>query len=70
MREKVEVVILSGFLGSGKSPLLTRLLSYEKKKGRKVAVLMNELGKVSIASSVVPTNIPLKEMLNGCICCY
>ncbi|WEG17363.1 GTP-binding protein [Alkalihalophilus pseudofirmus] len=69
MKKKVEVIILSGFLGSGKSTLLSRLLSYEKKRGRKVAVLMNELGKVSIDSSVVPSDIPLKEMLNGCICC-
>jgi G3E family GTPase len=57
MKKKVDVVIV-GFLRSGKSTLLSRLLSYEKKKGRKVAVLMNELGKVSIDSSVVPTNIP------------
>ncbi|WP_100407562.1 CobW family GTP-binding protein [Bacillus solitudinis] len=69
MKKKVDVVILSGFLGSGKSTLLSRLLSYENQKGRQVAVLMNELGKVNIDSSYVPTNVPIKEMLNGCICC-
>ncbi len=61
--------MLSGFLGSGKSTMLRQLLQKEQEAGRNVAVLMNELGKKSIDSSVVPANMPLKELLNGCICC-
>ena len=66
---KTEVYILAGFLGSGKTTLLTRLLENEKKEGRKVAVLMNELGEISIDSSAVDNGTPLKELLGGCICC-
>jgi G3E family GTPase len=66
---KIELVILSGFLGSGKSTLLKKLIEHEKKKERSIAVLMNELGHISIDSASVPANVPLKEMLNGCICC-
>lgn len=66
---KTEIYILAGFLGSGKTTLLKQLLKEEKHKGRKVAVLMNELGKISIDSDAIAEDIPLKELLNGCICC-
>ncbi|MDQ0197685.1 CobW family GTP-binding protein [Neobacillus ginsengisoli] len=67
---KAEVYILSGFLGSGKTTLLKRLLEDERRLGRKTAVMMNELGKVSIDSDAVADNdVALKELLGGCICC-
>jgi G3E family GTPase len=34
-----------------------------------VAVMMNELGKVSIDSDAIDEDLPLKELLDGCICC-
>jgi G3E family GTPase len=65
-----EVYILSGFLGSGKTTLLKRLLENERLLGRKTAVMMNELGKVSIDSEVArDEDVALKELLGGCICC-
>jgi G3E family GTPase len=66
---KTDIYILSGFLGSGKTTLLKQLLTEEKKQNRKIAVMMNELGKVSIDSDAVDEDIPLKELLDGCICC-
>ncbi|MBT2737101.1 GTP-binding protein [Bacillus sp. ISL-7] len=68
--KKAEVYILSGFLGSGKTTLLKRLLEDEQRSGRKTAVMMNELGKVSIDSDAVEgDDVSLKELLGGCICC-
>ncbi|MFZ7944331.1 MULTISPECIES: CobW family GTP-binding protein [Bacillaceae] len=67
--KKAEVYILSGFLGSGKTTLLKRLLEDEQKAGRRVAVMMNELGKVSIDSDAITDDVELKELLGGCICC-
>lgn len=67
--KKAEIYILSGFLGSGKTTLLKRLLEDERRLGRKVAVMMNELGQVSIDSNVVDDDVELKELLGGCICC-
>lgn len=64
-----EVYVLCGFLGSGKSTLLTRLIQYERQRGRSIAVIMNELGEVSIDSSFVPQDMPLMELTEGCICC-
>jgi G3E family GTPase len=65
----VEVYILSGFLGAGKTTLLQTILTQEKQQQRKIAVIMNELGEVSIDSNAVPEETPLKELLNGCVCC-
>jgi G3E family GTPase len=67
--EKTEIFVLSGFLGSGKTTLLRRLLEDERNMGRKVAVMMNELGKVSIDSDAVEDDVALKELLGGCVCC-
>ncbi|KIL48852.1 cobalamin biosynthesis protein [Jeotgalibacillus alimentarius] len=69
MNHNIPVYLLSGFLGSGKTTLLKNLLQYEKKSGRKPAVLMNEAGKVSIDSEEVDRDVPLAELLDGCICC-
>ncbi len=67
--KKVEIYILGGFLGSGKTTLLQNLLKEEKKTNQKVAVLMNEIGEHSVDTDIIGKETPLKELLNGCICC-
>lgn len=64
-----DVYLLSGFLGSGKTSLLSHIIKQFKAVGLKPAVIMNELGKLPFDSRVVDQDIPLKEMLEGCICC-
>lgn len=66
---KKDVYILSGFLGSGKTTLLKDLLQALKDENKKPAVLMNELGSVSIDSDEVEKDTALRELLDGCICC-
>jgi G3E family GTPase len=67
--KKTEVYILGGFLGSGKTTLLRNILNQESEAGRKVAVLLNELGSVSVDSRLIDNKVPLKELFDGCICC-
>ncbi|MFV8829286.1 CobW family GTP-binding protein [Alkalihalobacterium sp. APHAB7] len=67
--KQTEIYILSGFLGSGKTTLLRKLLQHEKETGRDVGVVMNEIGKVSIDSTAVSEDLPLRELLDGCVCC-
>lgn len=64
-----DVYLLSGFLGSGKTSLLTDVIRQFKEQGLKPAVIMNELGKLAFDSQAVEEDVPLKEMLEGCICC-
>lgn len=67
----IDVYLLSGFLGSGKTSLLVQLIEQVKKQGKQPAVLMNEFGEMNIDSQIVEeaSEVPLKELLNGCICC-
>lgn len=64
-----DVYLFSGFLGSGKTSMLTDVIRQLKEKKLKPAVIMNELGKLPFDSQAVEKDIPLKEMLEGCICC-
>lgn len=65
----VPVYVLAGFLGSGKTTLLNRLLADAAERGWKPAVLMNEVGDVNLDGMVVARDVPMAEMLGGCICC-
>lgn len=64
-----DVYLFSGFLGSGKTSMLTDVIRQFKEQGLKPAVIMNELGKLPFDSQAVQSDVPLKEMLEGCICC-
>ncbi len=64
-----DVYLFSGFLGSGKTTLLVDIIRQFKEQGIKPAVMMNELGELNFDSQAVEEGIPLKEILNGCICC-
>ncbi|EFM11853.1 cobalamin synthesis protein P47K [Paenibacillus curdlanolyticus YK9] len=65
----VDVHVLTGFLGSGKTTLLKRLLDEYEAQGKKAAVVMNELGDVNLDGLEVESEVPMAEMLGGCICC-
>lgn len=67
----IDVYLFSGFLGSGKTSLLLHVIQQLKEQGKKPAVLMNEFGNLSFDSDQVKgvDDIPLKELLDGCICC-
>lgn len=64
-----DVYLFSGFLGSGKTSMLKDVLRQLKKEGMKPAVIMNELGEIPFDSQAVEDGVPLKEILDGCICC-
>lgn len=65
----IDVYLFSGFLGSGKTTLLKHMIQQAKEAGLKPAVFMNELGEMNFDSEAVEDGVPLKELLDGCICC-
>jgi len=65
---QVPFSILTGFLGAGKTTLLNRVLSAPQ--GRRIAVLVNELGRVAIDSRlIISQGGDVLELAGGCVCC-
>ena len=65
----MKVTIVYGFLGSGKTTFLRRLIPKLKSRER-VAVLVNEVGQVGIDGTVLEADeMNVKLLPNGCICC-
>ena len=70
----VPVLLLTGYLGSGKTTLVNRILANEK--GIKFAVIVNDLGEVNIDADLIQqggvvnqNDDSLVALQNGCICC-
>lgn len=62
--------MLCGSLGAGKTTLLMRLLEYWKGEGRRVGVLMNEAGAISIDGPRAGTLAEqVMNLAGGCVCC-
>lgn len=51
MENKTKLYLLTGFLGAGKTTFLANVL--EDLEGKKVAVIMNEFGKVGIDGTII-----------------
>lgn len=65
----MKVNIIAGFLGSGKTTLIQRSLE-NLGYSEKVAVLVNEFGKVGVDGTLIKRDhIDVIEMPQGCICC-
>ena len=62
--------IVSGFLGSGKTSLINRLLCAPQ--GKRIAVVVNELGEIGLDGASLKSGggtQTVVELDNGCLCC-
>ncbi len=63
----VPLVILTGFLGAGKTTVLNRVLGAQHH--RRVAVLVNELGRIDIDAGLIRARAgDVLELTGGCVC--
>ena len=70
----MKILLLGGFLGSGKTsvllPLAKYLTDHSAYEGTKVAIVENEIGDVSIDGITLRNaGLSVKELFSGCICC-
>ncbi|HLC32854.1 MAG TPA: GTP-binding protein [Candidatus Nanoarchaeia archaeon] len=66
--EKIPVTIVTGALGSGKTTFVNYVLTANH--GKKIGVMVNEFGSVSIDSELlVASKEKMVELPNGCMCC-
>jgi len=67
-KTKVPFTILTGFLGAGKTTVLNRILTAAG--NRRIAVLVNELGKIAIDGKLILSKGgDVLELAGGCVCC-
>ncbi len=72
--KSIPVLLLTGYLGSGKTTLVNHILS--NKRGIKFAVIVNDIGEVNIDADLIQKggvvdkkDDSLVALQNGCICC-
>jgi G3E family GTPase len=71
----VPILLVGGFLGSGKTTLMRRLIVDAQQRGLKIAVIVNEFGATDIDSNILrelereAANEILTGIAGGCACC-
>lgn len=72
--KETPVLLLTGYLGSGKTTLVNHILS--NRRGIKFAVIVNDIGEVNIDADLIQKggvvgkkDDSLVALQNGCICC-
>ena len=70
----MKIILLSGFLGSGKTSALLQMAGYLVKKsggsGTSVMIIENEIGEVGVDDKVLKAQgLAVKELFAGCACC-
>lgn len=67
--QKVPINIFTGFLGSGKTTIISHLIDQVKDK-EKLVYIKNEVGDVEVdTKALAGQGVVGQEMLNGCVCC-
>jgi len=66
----MKVIQVAGFLGSGKTTALLSLAKSMGAYGKKVAVIVNEIGNMPVDAKVLQQyGLKVTELGGGCICC-
>ncbi len=66
----MKLVQIAGYLGSGKTTLILALGKGLSEEGKKVAILVNDVGEVSVDGRVMEEyGLAVKDIGGGCICC-
>jgi len=64
----VPILLVTGFLGAGKTTLVNRLL--QQADGRRIAAVVNDFGAINIdAELIAGAEDGVVSLANGCICC-
>ncbi len=70
MSEQIPALVVSGFLGSGKTTLVRSLLEASQRQGERVAVISNEFGELGIDKALLGQwDDAYAEIEGGCVCC-
>ena len=66
----MHLIVMAGFLGSGKTTAIIGLAQAVRDYDLKVAIVVNEIGEIGIDDQVLrQLDFDVWELLSGCICC-
>lgn len=65
--ERPPLIVLTGFLGSGKTSFLKHFIEYQTQRSRFVAVIQNEIGEIGLDGKLLDYTVT--EVDEGCVCC-
>ncbi len=67
--ERPQLIVVTGFLGAGKTSFLQHFIEHQTRNNRFVAVIQNEIGSVGLDGRVLDHDYAVVEIDEGCICC-
>lgn len=66
----MKIIIIGGFLGSGKTTTLLNIGKHLSDEGHRIAIIVNEIGEIGVdGDTLSKSGIVTKELTSGCICC-
>ncbi len=64
-----KLIVLTGFLGAGKTSFLSRFIEHQAARNSFVAVVQNEIGEKGLDGSLLGQHYAVAEVDEGCVCC-
>jgi G3E family GTPase len=66
----MKLLLLSGFLGTGKTTLLLEIAGKLTVDFKKIAIIENEMGEIGIDNKYLQLKgLEVQELFGGCVCC-
>ncbi len=65
--DRPPLILLTGFLGSGKTSFLQHFIEYQTQRSHFVAIIQNEIGAVGLDGKLLDYTVT--EIDEGCVCC-
>ena len=66
---KPRLIVVTGFLGSGKTNFLQNFLEFENQNNEFVGIIQNEIGKTGLDGKLLDYDYNIVEIDEGCVCC-
>ncbi|MGM0655912.1 MAG: CobW family GTP-binding protein [Thermodesulfobacteriota bacterium] len=66
---RVPLVVVTGFLGSGKTSFIQSFIDFYVQRNRFVAVIQNEIGEIGLDGKLLEDEFAVTEIDEGCVCC-
>ena len=67
--DRPQFIVVTGYLGSGKTSFLQHFIEHQNRNNRFVAVIQNEIGEVGLDGKLLDHDYAVTEIDEGCICC-